>query len=180
MNANALWDATHNLTDQTKWDIIQERVVGLVALSAWSQLPNAILSTDEKMTWDNYIGALQDLAVTYPNPQDVVFPDPPGTPINQSTQEFREARARRISAPQEMSTVGNGWPTYTRQQALDWVQTNIGTPLVDGRAQVPLAPLFTFAITRLSILKILDILDKMLVLQIAMLKMIIALRNKNF
>lgn len=86
------------------------------------------------------------------------------------------ARQERFdSAPLEMANVGNGWPTYTVSQAVDWVNTNIGTPL---DTPIPPNPM-TVQQIRASIVLIVSILQSFKTLNIAMIKMIIALRNRT-
>ena len=70
------------------------------------------------------------------------------------------------------------WATWTEEEALSWATTNIGTPLLEGRNSLPTT--LTLTSTRLSILTIITIMDKMFTLQYAIIRMIIALRNKVF
>jgi hypothetical protein len=67
------------------------------------------------------------------------------------------------------------WATWNEQQALDWVQTNIGTPLADGRNQLPVN--ITLTNIRPILVGFLSILDKMLILLIALTRMVVALRD---
>ena len=69
------------------------------------------------------------------------------------------------------------WATYTETQGLAWVETNIGTPLADGRATLPAN--ITLTNIRPVLVKFLDILDKMLFLLIVLVRVVIALRDRN-
>ena len=83
---------------------------------------------------------------------------------------FRNAKSDVVAIPQ--------WSNWTEAQVLSWVQTNIGTPLASGRANLPQT--LTLASIRVAILSLLDILDMMLVMLIAIARLCVALRNRNF
>jgi len=70
------------------------------------------------------------------------------------------------------------WATWTETQALDWGETNIGTPLATGRATLPVT--LTLTTARAAILQIITILDAMWTLQKSLGRMVIALRNKEW
>lgn len=70
------------------------------------------------------------------------------------------------------------WAKWTEAQVLSWVEASIGTPLTSGRANLPTT--LTLASVRVVIVALLDILDKMLVMMIALARMSIALRDHNF
>lgn len=70
------------------------------------------------------------------------------------------------------------WALYSETEGLAWIQTNIGTPLTNGRTNLPAT--LTLATTRAAFIAILDILDKMLILMIALTRIAVALRDKNW
>lgn len=69
------------------------------------------------------------------------------------------------------------WATYTEAQALQWITSNIGTPLANGRTNLPAT--ITLGNIRPVLIGFLDILDKILVAIIAMTKLIVAIRDRN-
>jgi hypothetical protein len=103
---------------------------------------------------------------TYPLDWQTIVPPPLPTTAELATN------ARRAGAKEIAASV-TGWFNWTPAQANDWIQTNIGTPLTNGRTNPPTT-------LRAVFLAVLDILDKMLVIQIAMAKMIIALRDDRW
>jgi hypothetical protein len=68
------------------------------------------------------------------------------------------------------------WATWTETEALTWGATNIGTPLTSGRSALPAT--LTLATARSAIIAILNILDKMWVMQVSLARLVIALRDK--
>lgn len=85
--------------------------------------------------------------------------------------------ARKAGAKSIAQGVGS-WFTWDVAAMSDWVQTNIGTPLANGRANLPAS--ITLANIRPILVAFLDILDKMLVMMIALAKMEIALRDDKW
>lgn len=71
-----------------------------------------------------------------------------------------------------------GWAKWTEAQAESWYNANVSGPLATGRANLPAT--LTLASTRVVILALLDILDKMAVMLWALARMQIALRNKQW
>jgi hypothetical protein len=67
------------------------------------------------------------------------------------------------------------WAHYREDEAQAWWETNIHGPLVTGRANLPVT--LTLASTRVVIVALLDILDKMAAMMLAMARLIIVLRN---
>jgi len=45
--------------------------------SDWSQISDNSLSENSRQIWRDYRKELRDITDTYPNPKDIVFPDPP-------------------------------------------------------------------------------------------------------
>jgi hypothetical protein len=88
------------------------------------------------------------------------------------------ATVERKDGARTIAVNTNGWFTWTVVQMLSWAQTNIGTPLADGRTNLPTT--LTLASARAAFIVLLNILDKMLVMQIAMAKMIIAFRDDKW
>ncbi len=84
------------------------------------------------------------------------------------------AAYRQASARADANAIPN-WANWTEAEAQSWGMTNIGQPLIDGRANLPAS--LTLATTRVVILQIITILDAMWAMQWAMARMIIALRN---
>jgi hypothetical protein len=70
------------------------------------------------------------------------------------------------------------WAHYREDEAQTWWETNIHGPLVTGRTNLPVT--LTLASTRVVIVALLDILDKMAAMMWAMARMIIALRNNTW
>jgi hypothetical protein len=103
----------------------------------------------------------QDILLAYLNPAEYAI-----------VMRRRGARAAIANIP--------NWATWDEATALAWGMTNIGTPLADGRANMPVASAFTFAIVRNIFLQIITILDAMWTLQKAQARMLIALRNELY
>jgi hypothetical protein len=70
------------------------------------------------------------------------------------------------------------WATWDEASALTWGNTNIGTPLTTGRSSLPVT--LTLATTRTAIIMLLNILDKMWVMQWALARMVIAIRDRTW
>jgi hypothetical protein len=64
-------------TTEQQWDSIRDERVRLLTACDWTQLADAPLTDTERVTWQQYRQALRDLPQTYPNPDDVVFPEKP-------------------------------------------------------------------------------------------------------
>jgi hypothetical protein len=68
------------------------------------------------------------------------------------------------------------WATKDEEWILDWLTTNIGTPLA---APIPAAPM-TAAQIRGTFVTLVAIMDKMYLAEKSSARMVIALRNKSF
>lgn len=66
------------ITNPTE-DIARGMRNGLLAGSDWTQLPNAPLTEEKKLEWENYRQQLRDLfnSFSYTNIEDVVWPSQP-------------------------------------------------------------------------------------------------------
>lgn len=62
---------------QSLWPGIRERRNQLLAESDWTQLYDSPLSVEKKTEWATYRQDLRDLSKDFPNPQSLVWPDPP-------------------------------------------------------------------------------------------------------
>lgn len=97
---------------------------------------------------------------------------------NTNSEQVIKEIADRVAASKTAIKVIPNWALWSEPEALAWIQTNIGMPLVNGRANLPVT--LTLASTRVVFVAILDILDKMLVVIIAVARLSIALRDKNW
>ena len=70
------------------------------------------------------------------------------------------------------------WSTWTEAEALAWEQTNVGARITTARSSLPAT--LTLATARTAILGLITILDNIQVLLVALVRMIIAIRNKVF
>lgn len=68
------------------------------------------------------------------------------------------------------------WSSWTETETLTWIDTNIGQPLVTGRANLPAT--LTLATARAAIVTLIGIMDKMLIVLIALARMVVAMRNQ--
>jgi len=59
------------------WDAIKAMRNQLLSECDWTQLPDAVLTLEEKSAWSDYRQALRDIPQDYATPDDVVFPIPP-------------------------------------------------------------------------------------------------------
>ena len=59
------------------WEGIRIKREFLIAACDWTQLPDAVLTLEEKSAWSDYRQALRDIPQDYPTPDDVIFPTPP-------------------------------------------------------------------------------------------------------
>jgi hypothetical protein len=103
----------------------------------------------------------QDILLAYLNPAEYAI-----------VMRRRGARAAIANIP--------NWATWDETTALDWGMTNIGTPLANGRDNLPPANTLTFSIVRNIILQIITIMLSMWKMQEAHTKMLIALRNELY
>lgn len=64
-------------TLERKWQIVRQERARLLSASDWTQLPDAVLTTDERTAWQNYRQALRDIPQDFATPEDVTFPTQP-------------------------------------------------------------------------------------------------------
>jgi len=84
--------------------------------------------------------------------------------------QFIESRASILAIP--------SWSTWTEAEALTWEQTNIGARITTARSSLPAT--LTLATARTAIIGIITILDNVQILLVALIRMIVAIRNKVF
>ena len=60
------------------WDEIRRIRNELLRETDWTQRPDAILTMEEKIIWQDYCQALRDIPQDFANPEEVVFPVKPG------------------------------------------------------------------------------------------------------
>lgn len=78
MLASELWaDLGNSIATEKKMKMIKVHRGQLLTICDWTQLPDAPLTDNERLAWQQYRQALRDLPQTYPNPDDVVFPEQP-------------------------------------------------------------------------------------------------------
>lgn len=87
---------------------------------------------------------------------------------NEAILRMTNARANAKAIP--------SWSSWTEADTLAWINTNIGVPLETGRTSLPAT--LTFATARAAFVTLLNIMDKMLVVLIALSRMVIAMRNQ--
>ncbi len=58
-----------------KWGIVKSVRNHYLSISDWTQLPDAPLTDNERLAWQQYRQALRDLPQTYQSPDDVIFPE---------------------------------------------------------------------------------------------------------
>lgn len=66
-----------NLNDEQKWSLVKQERNKLLALSDWTQILDAPMSTEQREAWGVYRQALRDVPQVFSNPDDVVFPETP-------------------------------------------------------------------------------------------------------
>jgi tail assembly chaperone len=64
-------------TDVDKWAAIRRHRDELLSASDWTQLNDAVMTSEEKLAWSAYRQALRDIPQDFDNPEDVVFPEVP-------------------------------------------------------------------------------------------------------
>lgn len=72
---NILMDGK-NVSDQ--WSIIVQQRNLLLAECDWTQLPDAVLTLEERQMWQDYRQALRDIPQNYATPEEAIFPAKPG------------------------------------------------------------------------------------------------------
>jgi hypothetical protein len=68
---------TENLSDGHWLAIARMWRNALLSESDWSQISDNSLTEEQKQVWREYRQELRDITDTYPDPKDIVFPDPP-------------------------------------------------------------------------------------------------------
>lgn len=67
----------NDMTSAEKWEEIKyQRNIYLLKCD-WTQLLDVVLTEAEIVAWRDYRQALRDIPQTYPNPDDVIFPERP-------------------------------------------------------------------------------------------------------
>ena len=93
------------------------------------------------------------------------------------TQVEANAYALFVGARAAAKAIPN-WATWTEAEALVWEQTNIGNRITTARNTLPAT--LTLATTRTAILGLITIFDNIQLLLVALIRLVIALRNKVF
>jgi len=70
-------DYTSSIPVTLSWRDVKGRRNQLLSESDWTQLPDAVLTLEEKSAWQNYRQKLRDIPQDYATPDDVIFPTPP-------------------------------------------------------------------------------------------------------
>lgn len=100
MNATQLWNVflllqNREPTTDEKFRFIKTHRNNLLAECDWTQLPDAVLTEAERTAWQDYRQALQVIEFSNPNPDLIVFPDPPLYVNGQPPAEVLDYRASR-------------------------------------------------------------------------------------
>ena len=77
MNAIELWVDYVNLPTTEKWRFIRQLRTELLAACDWTQLPDTILSDQDRNIWKSYRQSLRDLPQQHDDPDSVIFPEKP-------------------------------------------------------------------------------------------------------
>jgi hypothetical protein len=77
-----LWGEYPDTLVENKWRLITQYRNELLSRCDWTQLPDAVLTLDEKILWQDYRQLLRDIPQDYLNPDDVVFPTSPNEVTN--------------------------------------------------------------------------------------------------
>ena len=82
-SAQFLWqlsiDMGVTMPDDEKWFSIRNYRVELLTKSDWTQLGDTPFSAEEKNAWTAYRQALRDVPQDFGSPDDVMFPEVPGS-----------------------------------------------------------------------------------------------------
>jgi hypothetical protein len=175
MNATMLWMLHIDVPTENKWNLIKQYRDELLSRASWTQLPDAILSPAEKLAWQTYRETLQGLEFAYTNPDLVIFPDPPAVTSTSQTASIVAAKARMAQASKTARAIPS-WALWTQAEADAWATTNIATPLANARTSLPAT--LTLATARAAFVVLLNILDKMWILQKANAQMTLAMRDE--
>jgi hypothetical protein len=126
--ATVLWmtPPTGTLTDAMKWQIVKDYRQALLSQSAWTQLPDAILTQAERAAWIAYRETLQGLEFAYPAPDSVIIPDAPAIAITAPAAAQIAARDKRKAAINE-AALATAFRTLTAAQAETYIDNNVTT-----------------------------------------------------
>lgn len=69
------WELYLKTIKPPTWESIRGERVKLLSACDWTQLPDAPLTDNERLAWQQYRQALRDLPQTYQSPDDVIFPE---------------------------------------------------------------------------------------------------------
>ena len=103
--------------------------------------------------------------------------------VNLSEAQLAAIATEQAAAARELASRVNAkaipsWSTWDVGQANVWVETNIRTPLTNGRANLPAT--LTLATARAAFVVLFGILDQILILLWSLTRLIIALRDKTW
>jgi len=76
--SNFLWPLTPDIPDGNKWNLVLNYRNQLLLESDWTQLVDVPLTAAEKELWQAYRQTLRDINVIYTNPDNIIWPTPPG------------------------------------------------------------------------------------------------------
>jgi hypothetical protein len=74
-----LWGEYPDIPDENKWNLVRSFRNETLTRSDWTQLGDAPFTVEEKDAWTAYRQALRDVPQDFGGPDDVMFPDTPGT-----------------------------------------------------------------------------------------------------
>jgi hypothetical protein len=161
--------------DIQKIEIIKAYRDELLASTNWTQLSDAILLPSEKIAWTAYRDTLQSIDFTVINLDAFIFPDPPAVTSTSQTASIIAAKARLAQASKTARGIPS-WALWTQAEADTWATLNIATPLASARTSLPAT--LTLATARAAFVVLLNILDKMWILQKANAQMTLAIRDE--
>ena len=119
----------NDMTPAEKWEEIKYQRNLLIQKSNWTQLPDAILSPDEKTAWQTYRETLQNLEFAFASPDLVIFPDPPIVTSTPQTPAIVSARARFAQSRVTAKAIPS-WSTWTQAEWQTYFDTNLSTTQV--------------------------------------------------
>ena len=122
----------------SKIDELKSQRDRLLEASAWTQLPDAILSPAEKDAMLVYRQALQELEFVFASPDDAVFPTFPIITSTTQTPAIIEARAKLKQARTTAKAIPS-WYTWTQAEWQTYFTANLGDAEVDKVTTIALA-----------------------------------------
>lgn len=162
-----------SLSDAEKRAILPAHIDRLVSVWNWAMSNDIPITREKKLEIIAYGRALKRLDLSIPD--SIIFPDMPTlTPGDFLPTSIDSVQDGAVTAVKNIP----GWATWTKETAYTWGMTNIGTPLAEGRANLPAT--LTLATARIAIVQILNILDAMWTMQMAYGQMLIAMRNDRW